>query len=280
MTEPQILAAYDATDEAADGLALAHLLAERLDRPLVVARVFTGGGAPEVTDRTRQLSIRESMQATRRALLAAVPDAAGAELTPVVDASVARGLHELARTEAAEAIVVGSSHRHGVGRVLLGGSPELVVDGAPCPVVVAPAGFHEQPRLAPEVVAVAYDGTPAADVALAHACELARRLGMALRVITVRPPWMERPAGVPHDVEAIQARAQELVAATEGGAPELQLALRAGHPATEIVAEARGSAGLLVVGSRRRGALRRALLGSVSTGVLRHAPVPVVVATT
>jgi nucleotide-binding universal stress UspA family protein len=35
--------------------------------------------------------------------------------------------------------------------------------------------------------------------------------------------------------------------------------------------------GLLVIGSRGRGGLRRALLGSVSTHVLRHARCPVVV---
>jgi nucleotide-binding universal stress UspA family protein len=51
-----------------------------------------------------------------------------------------------------------------------------------------------------------------------------------------------------------------------------------GPPATLIVDAARASgAGLIVVGSRGRGPLKSALLGSVSSDVVRSAPCPVVV---
>ena len=54
--------------------------------------------------------------------------------------------------------------------------------------------------------------------------------------------------------------------------------LRMGRPGPEIVrlGEEIG-AGVIVVGSRDRGWLRRALLGSVSDSVVRHAPCPVLV---
>ena len=51
-----------------------------------------------------------------------------------------------------------------------------------------------------------------------------------------------------------------------------------GHPDTEIVGLAgRLGAGLIVVGSRGRGPLKRALMGSVSDSVVRHAHCPVLV---
>jgi nucleotide-binding universal stress UspA family protein len=52
-----------------------------------------------------------------------------------------------------------------------------------------------------------------------------------------------------------------------------------GHPAKAILAEAREfEADLIVVGSRGHGAVRTALLGSVSADVVDHAPCPVLVA--
>jgi len=52
-----------------------------------------------------------------------------------------------------------------------------------------------------------------------------------------------------------------------------------GEPAEEITARARTiAADLIVVGSRGRGALAASILGSVSAGVIDHAPCPVLVA--
>jgi nucleotide-binding universal stress UspA family protein len=51
-----------------------------------------------------------------------------------------------------------------------------------------------------------------------------------------------------------------------------------GGPATEIVKAAREwPADLIVIGSHGRGGVQRALLGSFSEGVMRHAPCPVLV---
>src|SRR5215216_2897330 len=67
-----------------------------------------------------------------------------------------------------------------------------------------------------------------------------------------------------------------LIAAAGGGVSGEHA--RVGRPAQEIVALAQEiEAGLIVMGSRGRGGVRRALMGSVSDSVVRHAHCPVLV---
>jgi nucleotide-binding universal stress UspA family protein len=71
---------------------------------------------------------------------------------------------------------------------------------------------------------------------------------------------------------------QELAAALRERGFEVRAALVEGATAETIVEEAeRHDARWIVVGSHGKGALKRALLGSVSENVTRHAPCPVVV---
>jgi len=73
----------------------------------------------------------------------------------------------------------------------------------------------------------------------------------------------------------LDTQVEEIEAA---GSSVAQTHLRVGNPDEEIVAlgEELG-AGLIVVGSRGRGGIRRALMGSVSDSVVRHAHCPVLV---
>ena len=68
----------------------------------------------------------------------------------------------------------------------------------------------------------------------------------------------------------------EKIRAATGSA--IQAHVRLGRPDEEIVSLADEiGAGLIVVGSRGLGDIRRALMGSVSDSVVRHAPCPVLV---
>jgi nucleotide-binding universal stress UspA family protein len=278
MSSHNIVVAYNATEEAADGLALARLLAERLSTDLLVVRVRTGVGRSPIVDAEHEREVRAEVAETRRAIIAAQPDAGDLEIASIDDGEgVARSIHDAARSEDAEAIVAGSSHLHGIGRVRLGGGPEMIANGAPCPVFVAPPGFQENPVLAPESIGVAYDGTESSEPALRYATELADRLGTPLRVIAVRPTLASRPIGHRRDPSEVLGEAEQRVGEWTDGRVSVENVERHGAPVAELAAETDGGVGLLVIGSHGTAGLRRVLLGSVSAGVLRAAKAPVAV---
>jgi nucleotide-binding universal stress UspA family protein len=80
------------------------------------------------------------------------------------------------------------------------------------------------------------------------------------------------------------ADAEALTVATETaadlGLADAVVAVLRGDPAATICQHAEQvGAGAIVIGTRGRGGLKRAVLGSVSDHVIRHAPCPVVVVT-
>jgi nucleotide-binding universal stress UspA family protein len=140
---------------------------------------------------------------------------------------------------------------------------------------------------------VGVDGSPGARAALVHAFTQATRRGSVLDVVAAFLPIPVWTGGVPldvPDVEAIRAdterRAHELVeevwghealAADAGvAAVDVRVLAAEGRPVPVLLAAAEG-ADLLVVGSRGRGDVRSALLGSVALHCVSHAPCPVIV---
>jgi nucleotide-binding universal stress UspA family protein len=255
--EPRtVISAFDATEEAADGLALAHLLARLTDGEVLVVRVLRDFVEQPVQAVDDQRLVRDRVCETR-AIMAALPGADD-ELMPVLDPSLARGLHEAARSADARLLVLGSTHHSRLGRRLLGGAAEALVLGAPCPVAVAPPGFRNHAVLDPPVVGVAYDGSPPARAALALGTDLAVAGGARLRIITVKPPWYDRP--LRHAQHRDMPGADVIV----------------GDPA-RVLAGQSGMLGLLVIGTRGHGTIRSALLGSVARRVVHETRCPVIV---
>lgn len=106
-------------------------------------------------------------------------------------------------------------------------------------------------------------------------------------VLAVGPALEERPDTYTHRYEAIYSLMHEAVAtmltiterALTGPGREVSTAVRFGRPASVIVEEARRTAAdVVVMGSRGRGPITSALLGSVSAEVVDHAPCPVLIA--
>jgi nucleotide-binding universal stress UspA family protein len=136
-------------------------------------------------------------------------------------------------------------------------------------------------------VMLATDGSPTADAATETAIELAKLLDTELVVATVwEIPYTTvgfAPAPIPADVAQLseeQAQKTALAAAAraeEAGVETRSLVLR-GFPVEELCfAAEKNEPRFLVIGSHGWGLVKRAIFGSVSTGVLHHAKCPVLV---
>ena len=193
------------------------------------------------------------------------------------DVSAPAGLADVAAGEHADVIVVGSTHRGSLGRVIPGGVGERLLSRAPCPVAVAPHGFADHEHFGLGVVGVAVDGSRESDVALDLAADLAALHDAKLRVITIVPAvasddYLKRT--VLHDRgEEIQASAMAALPASL----EVGSALEDGDPPAALARHG-VDLDLLVIGSRGYGPVGRILVGGVSTEVMRSAPCPVLVA--
>ena len=134
-------------------------------------------------------------------------------------------------------------------------------------------------------VLVAFDGSPDAELALEHAVALAQAYRARLALVAVVPPapayaW-QAPGGVraAHDA-SLKDLDQRLRAAADAVPDDLPVTTRLldGDPGREILRAAReGEHDLIVMGSRGRGRVTAALLGSVSNHVMHDADVPVMI---
>jgi nucleotide-binding universal stress UspA family protein len=132
---------------------------------------------------------------------------------------------------------------------------------------------------------VATDGSEGSSAAVDQALTLALQLGASVTFVYVRRPpsavlghpyYDHRLSSGLEEARATLADALES-ARSRGVAAESEIL--EGDPADEIVSFADNrSADLIVVGSRGYGPLAGALLGSVSSSVVQHASVPVLVA--
>jgi nucleotide-binding universal stress UspA family protein len=152
---------------------------------------------------------------------------------------------------------------------------------------------EENMSIFPTKILLATDGSEEAQLALSTAVYQANSTNSELHVVTVGP-WNPDPAYATHEAsfrwqtyeevtEAIGKEAQQIldeqVKKIEEAGGTVQVAhLKRGRKDQEIVrlAEEIG-AGLIVMGSRGRGGIRRALMGSVSDSVVRHAHCPVLI---
>jgi len=279
----KIVVGYDGKEQAADALALAAQLRAE-DGTVIAACVYpaTGPGRGQQLGWVMEDAAGETLAGARKQI-----DADWLSLQPVLGHSSAHGLHVLSEEAKADVVVVGSSHRGEVGRVLAGSTGERLLNGSPCPVAVAPRGFAARGG-APRVVGVPFDGSEEAAAALREGAALARAFGATLKVVTVVPPLevFTTDAGDRRyhaDAEIERYRREEFRRILEDAAEPLPEELRAatvlldGQPAAEIVDEAGKDIDLLVMGSRSYGPIRRVMVGSTAIAVMRRSPCPVIV---
>jgi nucleotide-binding universal stress UspA family protein len=184
-------------------------------------------------------------------------------------------------------IVLGSRGRGRIRRALMGSVSDSVVRHAHCPVMVV----RWKPVSFPAKILLATDGSEEAALAAQSAADLAARTASELHVTHVGKALSQGGFVAGVDVgplptgsqELLDKEAKELLQAQlermrEAGASVTEAHLMSGRADEEIIFRAEQvGADLVVVGSRGLGGVRRALMGSVSDSVVRHAHCPVLV---
>jgi nucleotide-binding universal stress UspA family protein len=212
-----------------------------------------------------------------------------ARLAVETDMSVARALHRVVKRENRDLLVMGSSRHALEGRVRIGKRTRQLLCWFECPLAIAPRGYHEQPHEGFARVGVGYDGGPESQAALELAGSIAKAAGAELRVEAVvdnrlppawwsglaktgveLPEWQE---ALSDEVEKVGSETQAAAAKTGANAATV---VTTGKPADALL-ELSEAVDLLVIGSRRWGAVTRVLLGSTGEALLHDAACPVLV---
>jgi nucleotide-binding universal stress UspA family protein len=276
----RIIVGVDDREGGRDALALAATLAEATGDELTAVRVY-----PYETHATRASvgGFEEDLRADADAELDRTLAEAGVigRTRVIGDVSPARALHRVAEQEHAGLIVVGSTHRGEVGRVLVGGVSASVLHHAPCAVAVAPRGFAEEHgRLG--TVGVGFDGAAESHEALDLAVELARVAGAHVRILSAiatavpaaypggyEREWLDRAQ------ESGRETADEALRSVRDRGVDAMSELVVGSP-VDALRDFSADVDVLVVGSRGWGPVRRLLLGSTSDRLVREAQCPVI----
>lgn len=263
----EIVVGFDGTERGDEALRLAELLARTAGARLGVVRVSDSAGDDEA----------ERLAAEVESALR--PSPVPAEPLLLSGGSPARVLHEVAATRPGVGLIVlGSTHRAGLGRVLPGATARRLLNGTPCAIAVAPRGYVADEL---RVIEVGFEPSTQARAALEAAANLGRVAQATLRVIAI-DPLPAAPPSSPQRVADVAARF-DLQAELHEAVSRLPAELRAlpifehGDPGDRLLARAGEGVDLLVVGSRGYGPLRVVLLGSVSVKIVENAPCPVLV---
>lgn len=137
----------------------------------------------------------------------------------------------------------------------------------------------------PTTILLATDASEEAELARSTAVDMAISTNSTLHLVTVAPGYPSYDVNVPIVAEQLREQAQktldeqaEKVEREGAKVAEKHLRVAERHRAQQIVQVAEDiEAGLIVMGSRGLGGVRRALMGSVSDSVVRHAHCPVMI---
>ena len=273
MSEPgakRIIIALDPSKSPLDPLRLGGELARRLELPAVLITVFvhhpmlTG---PETDgQREARTAAQHDLLELGRTLDGVVVD----DALVLASSSPARALHELSTDPSTVLVVVGSTTRGAIRRVLPGNIAHELLSGAACPVAIAPHGYAEQDARPLATVGVAYDGSVEAQQALDGARQLARRASATLHIITVVEPLafgavpvstMEPATSASRLLEDEMQTVHDTAVSESRDLVETQSVLARGEPADVLLAAepaaGRPGGGFARLRAARRGAARQ-----------------------
>lgn len=282
-----VLVPLDGSAVAAAALPFARTLARAVGAELTLLRVVPTldpqrpPREQDLTDAHAYLSVVARELAAENLRVETMVRAGGIA-SEILTAIAARG---------ADVVVMATHAPGGIDRAVFGSFAESVLHDSPVPVVVVPLQAGERPSPAIGTLLVPVDGSPGGALSLGAAVGLARATDARVLVLRVVEPGSIhlRAHLVPAPVvsaggaaveEAARAAAQsdveELVARLREAGVTAEGRVRVGRPAPQIVACAEAEAAdAIVMSTRARRGLERALLGSVADEVVRTAHRPI-----
>lgn len=265
----KMIVAFDGSDTGVDGLVLSMALAKPFGSQVTVAYVYD--------EELRASSVQAARELTAHAdaVLAGahehVSQALAVNLCALPATSPARGLHELARSQGAGLIVVGSRRLGPYTQAALGAVSENIMRAAPCSVAVAPRGYRSNGGFVPQRIGVGWIPTKEGQDALAVSCWIARATGGRVEVVATTSA-----SAMVQDLEARARAAVEGVLTTLGDGVDVKLYVGSGKAAEQLVRRS-AELDLIVLGTRGYGPSRTMLFGSVSSEVVPVAQCPVMI---
>jgi nucleotide-binding universal stress UspA family protein len=278
-----IVIAVDTEERTPDAIALGRVLAASIGAPTRLVTVFPYVplvGAPE---RPELVRVREEAGEA----LSGLGRETGLEDAPVEVIAgnfAARELQHVTERADTGLIVVGSTTRGAIGRLLVGGVGERLLAGAASPVAIAPRGYRDAAPPQLTRIGVGADGSEESQRALAAAVALARKSGAALRVITAFQALAfggvattALPSTSANDAMRAELRGiHEKAVATARESVDAEGLFRDGS-ADVVLLEEGADLDLLVTGSRGYGPVGAVLMGSATAALARGAACPIVV---
>ena len=261
---------------------------------VIDGRLFVDVGAFELSDDQYQVlhdtsdSVREEAQQSLDSVVERVTRNGWTVETMVRSGYVAGEILTVAEEREVDLVMLGSHGTSGYRRFMLGSVATRLLDYAPCSVLIVKQAMQESPTPATDVsvedwrVLLAYDDSGPARKAVSVCASLPfdeRDEITMLTVITVihafrqdirqqmNTIWQQK-------IIAAKASLENAVATLQGSLPNVSSRMREGdNSAHEVIEEATESgSNLIMLGSKGKKAIKRFLLGSMTSHVARHAP--------
>jgi nucleotide-binding universal stress UspA family protein len=274
-TISRIAVGVDGGPEGSDAVALGATLADITHAELMLVTVHPDPMVvlpEEMNWKSLEQQAVRVLSETRHAL------APQARTVVETDPSVARALERVARREHRDLLVVGSSRHADEGRVRIGERTRQLLHDLSCALAIAPRGIRNRQPLELKRIGVGFDGGRESYAALSLAGSIARAAGAELQlcgVVDDRIPPMGLGAVVAGAIDRWEERIQVdmealrefgLARARETGVP-VKAEIARGRPADALLSLSE-RVDLLVIGSRRWGAVARLLLGSTGEALV------------